>query len=192
MGFYHSNKPMSKHLRVLAHYLLIAACHSPSCLLSLLPFQFDIFIYYVQSSGLLVIVRWAFHLTACTDGLSLLFYPAIFWVSLCVYPCRQELHPNNRVCSYANTQLAYFQHKICCDSQYLLSINTFSQLLNVMLGLFVMDITHYYLHTCFNFVLINTGLICMRIASVRIPKNPKTILEQRIFSDSNWGPNTYK
>ena len=37
----------------------------------------------------------------------------------------------------------------------------------------------------FVFVLINTGLFRMRIASVRIPKNPKTILEQRIFSDSN-------
>lgn len=48
-----------------------------------------------------------------------------------------------------------------------------------------MVINHYYLHTCFVFVLINTGLFRMRIASVRIPKNPKTILEQRIFSDSN-------
>ena len=65
--------------------------------------------------------------------------------------CQQPLHPNNRVCSYTNTQLAYFQHKIYYDNQYLLSINTFSQFLNVMLGLFVMDITHYYLHTCFCF-----------------------------------------
>lgn len=65
--------------------------------------------------------------------------------------CQQPLHPNNRVCSYANTQLAYFQHKIYCNSQYSLSMNNFLQLLNVMLGLFVMDITHYYLHTCFCF-----------------------------------------
>ena len=42
-----------------------------------------------------------------------------------------------------------------------------------------MVINHYYLHTCFVFVLINTGLFCMRITSVRIPKNPKTILEQK-------------
>ena len=36
-----------------------------------------------------------------------------------------------------------------------------------------MVINHYYLHTCFVFVLINTGLIRMRIASVRIPKTLK-------------------
>ena len=150
---------MSKHLHVLAHYLLIAACDSPSCLLSLLSFQFDIFIYYVQSSGLLVIVRWAFHLTACTDGLSLLFYLAIFWVGLDVYLCQQPLHPNNRVCTCTNTQLVYIQHKIYCNSQYSLSMNNFLQLLNVMLGLFIMVITHYYLHTCFRFRADKHGLI---------------------------------
>lgn len=43
-----------------------------------------------------------------------------------------------------------------------------------------MDITHYYLHTCFNFVLINTGLICMRINySLSDTKSLKTILEQK-------------
>lgn len=182
---------MSKHLRVLAHYLLIAACHSPSCLLSLLSSEFGTtqlsFEDLITFDSPLNISP-----TVCTDGLSLLFYPAIFWVSLCVYPCRQELHPNNRVCTCTNTQLVYIQHKIYCNSQYSLSMNNFLQLLNVMLGTFIMVINHYYLHTCFVFVLINTGLFRMRIASVRIPKNPKTILEQRIFSDSNWGPNTYK
>lgn len=94
--------------------------------------------------------------------------------------CQQPLHPNNRVCSYANTQLAYFQHKIYCDSRYLLSINTFSQLLNVMLGLFVMDITHYYLHTCFKFCTDK-----YRLASYAYhllysdTKSLKTILEQK-------------
>ena len=103
--------------------------------------------------------------TVCTDGLSLLFYPAIFWVSLCVYPCRQELHPNNRVCTCTNTQLVYIQHKIYCNSQYSLSMNNFLQLLNVMLGTFIMVINHNYLHTCFVFVRINMGLLSMSITS---------------------------